>query len=95
MMDAHAPGGFTPLGRAAFFGRIAAVALLLEAGADPNVAAASDLQFAFSEIGKQFEGETGHQVTFTFGSTGILTTQIENGAPSTSWPRPTSPLLTA
>jgi molybdate transport system substrate-binding protein len=45
------------------------------------VAAASDLQLAFSEIGKQFEAETGHQVTFTFGSTGILTTQIENGAP--------------
>ena len=45
------------------------------------VAAASDLQFAFSEIGELFEAETGQKVIFTFGSTGNLTTQIENGAP--------------
>lgn len=45
------------------------------------IAAASDLQFAFTEIGEQFEAETGQKVTFTFGSTGNLTTQIENGAP--------------
>jgi uncharacterized protein len=44
MMDAHAPDGFTPLGLAAFFGRTAAVALLLEAGADPNVAAQNALR---------------------------------------------------
>lgn len=45
------------------------------------VAAASDLQFAFAEIGELFEAETGQPVTFTFGSTGNLATQIENGAP--------------
>lgn len=45
------------------------------------VAAAADLQFAFTEIGERFEAETGQKVTFTFGSTGNLTTQIENGAP--------------
>ena len=45
------------------------------------VAAASDLQFAFTEIGERFEEETGQPVTFTFGSTGNLTTQVENGAP--------------
>lgn len=45
------------------------------------VAAASDLQFAFTEMGERFEAETGREVTFTFGSTGNLTTQIENGAP--------------
>ncbi len=45
------------------------------------VAAASDLRFAFSEIGELFEAETGQKVIFTFGSTGNLTTQIENGAP--------------
>jgi len=45
------------------------------------VAAASDLQLALTEIGQQFEAETGQKVTFTFGSTGNLTTQIENGAP--------------
>jgi len=46
-----------------------------------TVAAASDLQIAFTEIGEIFEEETGHSVTFSFGSTGNLTTQIENGAP--------------
>lgn len=45
------------------------------------VAAASDLQFAFGEIGPRFEEATAHSVTFTFGSTGNLTAQIENGAP--------------
>lgn len=45
------------------------------------VAAASDLQFAFTEIGALFEQERGHKVIFSFGSTGNLTTQIENGAP--------------
>lgn len=45
------------------------------------VAAASDLQFAFTEIGERFEAQTGQKVLFTFGSTGNLTTQIENGAP--------------
>lgn len=45
------------------------------------VAAAADLQFAFTEIGALFEKETGHKVTFVFGSTGQLAQQIENGAP--------------
>ncbi len=46
-----------------------------------TIAAASDLQFAFAEIGKRFEAETGEKVTFTFGSTGSLGQQVENGAP--------------
>ena len=45
------------------------------------VSAASDLTYAFSEIGKQFEAETGHKVVFNFGSTGQLAQQIEQGAP--------------
>jgi molybdate transport system substrate-binding protein len=64
------------------------LALFLVACADNDapvepllVAAASDLQFAFGEIGPLFETETGQPVIFTFGSTGNLTTQIENGAP--------------
>jgi molybdate transport system substrate-binding protein len=46
-----------------------------------TVAAAADLQFAFTEIGELFEMETGNEVTFSFGSTGQLAQQIENGAP--------------
>ncbi|MBN1450749.1 MAG: molybdate ABC transporter substrate-binding protein [Anaerolineales bacterium] len=46
-----------------------------------TVAAAADLQFAFTEIGALFEQETGQEVTFVFGSTGQLAQQIENGAP--------------
>lgn len=46
-----------------------------------TVAAAADLQFAFTEIARNFEQETGHPVTLVFGSTGQLAQQIENGAP--------------
>jgi molybdate transport system substrate-binding protein len=53
--------------------------------ADPKaeiiVAAASDLTPPFEELGRQFEHQTGTKVTFSFGSTGTLTRQIENGAP--------------
>jgi len=45
------------------------------------VAAAADLAPAFEELGRQFEQETGTKVTFSFGSTGTLAKQIENGAP--------------
>jgi molybdate transport system substrate-binding protein len=45
------------------------------------VAAASDLAPAFEELGRAFEQETGVQVVYSFGSTGTLMKQIENGAP--------------
>lgn len=45
------------------------------------VAAAADLQFAFTDLARLFEEQTGHKVTLVFGSTGQLTQQIENGAP--------------
>jgi len=45
------------------------------------VGAASDLTPAFEELGRQFEQESGTHVTFSFGSTGTLAKQIENGAP--------------
>lgn len=52
------------------------------AGGDAlTVAAAADLQFAFTEIAELFEAQTGHKVTLVFGSTGQLAQQIENGAP--------------
>ena len=46
-----------------------------------HVAAASDLTNAFEEIGRQFEATNHSKVIFSFGSTGLLTRQIENGAP--------------
>jgi len=45
------------------------------------VAAASDLYHAFAEMGEAFTDETGTGVEFTFGSTGLLTQQIQEGAP--------------
>jgi molybdate transport system substrate-binding protein len=46
-----------------------------------TVAAASDLTQAFEEIGREFEATQHTKVVFVFGSTGMLTRQIENGAP--------------
>jgi molybdate transport system substrate-binding protein len=46
-----------------------------------TVAAAADLTPAFEELGRQFESATKTKVVFVFGSTGMLTRQIENGAP--------------
>jgi molybdate transport system substrate-binding protein len=46
-----------------------------------KVAAASDLTFAFAELGKAFRAKTGSPVVFSFGSSGQLAKQIEQGAP--------------
>ena len=46
-----------------------------------TVAAASDLIPAFEELGREFESVHKTKVVFVFGSTGMLTRQIENGAP--------------
>ncbi|MCK8816084.1 molybdate ABC transporter substrate-binding protein [Natroniella sulfidigena] len=46
-----------------------------------HVAAASDLRFAFEELGEIFEEENGTKVVFQFGSSGNLAQQIANGAP--------------
>ena len=45
------------------------------------VAAASDLRPAFEEIGRQFESARDAQVTFSFGSSGLLAQQVIRGAP--------------
>jgi molybdate transport system substrate-binding protein len=45
------------------------------------VAAAADLIPAFEEIGREFEAANKTKVVFSFGSTGLLSRQIENGAP--------------
>ena len=46
-----------------------------------TVAAASDLTPAFEEIKREFEASHTTKVVFVFGSTGMLTRQIEHGAP--------------
>ena len=51
------------------------------AQAEITVAAAADLQFAFTDLARLFEEQSGHRVTLVFGSTGQLSQQIENGAP--------------
>jgi len=52
-----------------------------QAPAELTVAAASDLTPAFEEIGREFESTYKTKIVFVFGSTGMLTRQIENGAP--------------
>ncbi len=46
-----------------------------------TVAAAADLGPAFEELGREFHNTSKIKVTFSFGSTGLLAKQIENGAP--------------
>lgn len=46
-----------------------------------TVAAASDLQFALREIAENYQQKTGNTVKLTFGSSGALAAQIQNGAP--------------
>ena len=51
------------------------------AAAPVHVAAAADLTAAFEALGQDFKAETGREVVFTFGSTGLLARQIREGAP--------------
>ncbi len=50
-------------------------------GGEIIVAAASSLTDAFNEMGRRFTEKTGIRVTFSYGATGDLAHQIENGAP--------------
>jgi len=45
------------------------------------VAAASDLSRAFEELAQAFEAKTHQEVSFAFGSTGLLAKQLREGAP--------------
>lgn len=45
------------------------------------IAAASDLNPVLNEIARDFETETGHTVQITYGASGSLFSQIQNGAP--------------
>lgn len=50
-------------------------------GSAPVVAAASDLQFAITDIAAAFTADTGMTVRLSFGSTGNFARQIREGAP--------------
>ena len=47
----------------------------------PTIAAAANLNFALTEIAKQFERDRGARVEVVFGASGMLTRQIRDGAP--------------
>src|SRR4051812_15760941 len=46
-----------------------------------DIAAAASLTNCFTELGKAFEQSTGVKAVFSFGASGDLARQIENGAP--------------
>ena len=46
-----------------------------------KVAAASDLTFAFKDVGARFKNQTGNSLKLTYGSSGNFFSQIQNGAP--------------
>lgn len=49
--------------------------------APPLIAGAADLQFALAEVAARFRAETGQEVRLSFGSSGNITRQIEQGSP--------------
>lgn len=46
-----------------------------------RLAAASDLKFAVEELAAGYERKTGQKISLTFGSSGLLATQMRHGAP--------------
>ncbi len=56
-------------------------ARLAWAAEPPAIAAAADLKFALTEVADRFKKETGQEVTLSFGSSGTMRNQLENGAP--------------
>jgi molybdate transport system substrate-binding protein len=52
-----------------------------QASAPIRVAAASDLKFALAQLGVRFERETGLKLAMTYGSSGNLARQLEQGLP--------------
>lgn len=63
------------------FAGCALAALTARAADVPNVAVASNLQFAMPEIAAAFKRETGFDVRLAFGSSGNFRRQIAEGAP--------------
>jgi molybdate transport system substrate-binding protein len=61
---------------------VAAFTTVVSAQSDvPTIAAASDLQFAMSDVNQAFAAETGREVKIAFGSSGNFFRQIQAGAP--------------
>jgi molybdate transport system substrate-binding protein len=58
-----------------------AAAQRTKAATDLTVAAAADLSSALKDVAENFEKTTGVHVQLSFGASGALTQQIENGAP--------------
>lgn len=73
------------------FSRVIVAVLLLSLGLisvpsqaadrDINVAAAADLSVALQEVATNYEKQSGVRVRLSFGASGALTQQIQNGAP--------------
>ena len=57
------------------------VAFSVATAEDLTVAAAADLSSVLPEIAAQYKKQRGVDIKFSFGSSGNLTTQIQNGAP--------------
>jgi len=57
------------------------VAVSKKGAKEINVAAAADLSTAMHEVAQAYEEQTGVKVKLSFGASGSLTQQIENGAP--------------
>ena len=74
-----------PLNRRSVCSALAALAFAFgpatARGDMPVIAAASDLQFAVTEIASAFQAETGLQVRLSLGSTGNFARQIREGGP--------------
>ena len=75
------PTRFSAALRAAVLFAVLAGSACASPVAAPRVAAAADLQFALTEVADQFTNETGERVELVFGSSGLLTRQILDGAP--------------
>lgn len=52
-----------------------------KANSEVSVAAAADLSTALKEVGDSYERKTGVKIKLSFGASGALAQQIENGAP--------------
>lgn len=76
------PGRRRVVFHAAALGLAVAIGQACSSQAPPTrVAAASDLQFALSDVASQFTKETSQRVELVFGSSGTLARQIQDGAP--------------